>query len=168
VVDDPAFTAADGHFAVHTRWIETEFANTIEPFDAAGAEAAGDPAPRQTVVAEVNGRRVTVTLPGDLVIGAASGRAAGPARSGRSRRAGGAKAAISGDAVTAPMQGTVVKIAVGIGDAVAAGDLVAVVEAMKMENPVVAHHDGTVTELPVSVGETVSSGAVLATIRAAE
>jgi acetyl-CoA/propionyl-CoA carboxylase biotin carboxyl carrier protein len=66
------------------------------------------------------------------------------------------------------MQGTVVKIAVGIGDAVAAGDLVAVVEAMKMENPVVAHHDGTVTELPVSVGETVSSGAVLATIRAAE
>jgi acetyl-CoA/propionyl-CoA carboxylase, biotin carboxylase, biotin carboxyl carrier protein len=168
VVDDPAFAAADGHFAVHTRWIETEFANTIAPFDAAGAEAAGDPAPRQTVVAEVNGRRVTVTLPGDLVIGAASGRAAGPARSGRSRRVGGAKAAVSGDAVTAPMQGTVVKVAVGIGDAVAAGDLVAVVEAMKMENPVVAHHDGTVTELPVSVGETVSSGAVLATIRAAE
>jgi acetyl-CoA/propionyl-CoA carboxylase biotin carboxyl carrier protein len=166
VVDDPAFTAADGHFAVHTRWIETEFVNTIEPF-AAPADAADAPAPRQTVVAEVNGRRVTVTLPGDLAI-ASSGRMAGPAKPARSRRGTKAPAAVGGDAVTAPMQGTIVKIAVAAGDMVAAGDLVAVIEAMKMENPVVAHRDGTVAELPVSVGDAVSSGAILATLRASE
>jgi len=165
VVEDPAFTAADGHFAVHTRWIETEFENTIEPF--AGAPEAGDaPAPRQTIVAEVNGRRVAVTLPGDLAIGAAPASSARREAPARSRRGGKAPSAVSGDAVTAPMQGTVVKIAVEVGDAVAAGDLVAVVEAMKMENPVVAHQAGTVAELPVGVGETVASGAVLATIRA--
>jgi acetyl-CoA/propionyl-CoA carboxylase biotin carboxyl carrier protein len=164
VVDDPAFTAADGVFAVHTRWIETEFENTIEPF-AGASNAADDAAPRQTIVAEVNGRRVTVTLPGELSIAAAPAGSTHSARPSRARRGAKAPAAVSGDAVVAPMQGTVVKIAVGVGDTVATGDLIAVVEAMKMENPVVAHQDGTVADLPASVGETVSSGAVLATIQ---
>ncbi len=161
VVDDPAFTAADGHFGVHTRWIETEFANTIEPFTGA-AESGADPAPRQVVVAEVNGRRVQVSLPGDLAVG--GGRPSGAVPSRRSGRKTAAKA-VSGDAVTAPMQGTVVKVSVAEGDHVSAGDLIAVVEAMKMENPVTAHKDGVVTGLAATVGAAVTAGAVLAELR---
>jgi acetyl-CoA/propionyl-CoA carboxylase biotin carboxyl carrier protein len=164
VVRDPAFTAEDGQFAVHTRWIETEFENTIQPFTAA-AEPGEEPPPRHVVVAEVNGRRVQVSLPGDLVLSTSNGSSAA-ARAGagrRSRKA--AVAAVSGDAVTAPMQGTVVKVAVADGDTVAAGDLIAVVEAMKMENPVTAHKAGTVTALAAEVGSAVTAGAVLAEIR---
>jgi acetyl-CoA/propionyl-CoA carboxylase biotin carboxyl carrier protein len=164
VVDDPAFTAADGQFGVHTRWIETDFVNEIPPFDAgAGAEPDEAPAPRQVVVAEVNGRRVEVSLPGDLVVGTA-GRAK-PQRAKRSR-AGRSTAAGSGT-IVAPMQGTVVKVAVEPGTTVAAGDLVAVIEAMKMENPVTADIDGTVAEVAVEVGASVTSGAVLAKIEPA-
>jgi acetyl-CoA/propionyl-CoA carboxylase biotin carboxyl carrier protein len=164
VVRDPAFTAPDGRFAVHTRWIETEFENTIPAFSGA-AEAADPVPPRQVVVAEVNGRRVEVSLPGDLVLaGAGTARTAGGAPAARrSRRA--AAAGVSGDAVTAPMQGTVVKVAVADGDTVTAGDLVAVVEAMKMENPVTAHKDGVVSDLAVAVGDAVTSGMVLANLR---
>ncbi len=167
VVHDPAFTAADGHFAVHTRWIETEFANTIEPYsdDRGTPESDQQPPARQVVVAEVNGRRVQVSLPGDLVVSAAAaGNGRVRAAGGRRSRAATASTA-SGDAVTAPMQGTVVKVAVAKGDSVTAGDLIAVVEAMKMENPVTAHKDGTVTALTAEVGAAVTSGAVLAEIR---
>jgi acetyl-CoA/propionyl-CoA carboxylase biotin carboxyl carrier protein len=149
---------------VHTRWIETEFENTIQPFTAA-AEPGEERPPRHVVVAEVNGRRVQVSLPGDLVLSTSNGSSAA-ARAGagrRSRKA--AVAAVSGDAVTAPMQGTVVKVAVADGDTVAAGDLIAVVEAMKMENPVTAHKAGTVTALAAEVGSAVTAGAVLAEIR---
>ncbi|MEO7125197.1 MAG: acetyl/propionyl/methylcrotonyl-CoA carboxylase subunit alpha [Nakamurella sp.] len=170
VVSDPAFTAEDGHFGVHTRWIETEFVNTIEPFTAS-ADPADQPAPRRTVVAEVNGRRISVTLPGNFAAPVTSGGAGRTGSLGKpsSRRSGRkAATAVSGNAVTAPMQGTVVKVAVAVGDTVTAGDLIAVVEAMKMENPVVAHQSGTVTALPVSVGDTVTSGAILAEVQAAE
>jgi acetyl-CoA/propionyl-CoA carboxylase biotin carboxyl carrier protein len=164
VVRDPAFTAPEGHFAVHTRWIETEFENTIPAF--AGALDTSEPeAPRQVVVAEVNGRRVEVSLPGDLVAsGSATGRAAGAGPVRRPSRKAAASGA-SGDAVTAPMQGTIVKVAVADGDTVTAGDLVAVVEAMKMENPVTAHKDGVVSDLTVAVGDAVTSGTVLANLR---
>ncbi len=164
VVRDPAFTAPDGDFAVHTRWIETEFANTIPPF--AGAVDTGETAaPRQVVVAEVNGRRVEVSLPGDLVIaGSGVARAAGAGAARRAPRKAAAQT-VSGDAVTAPMQGTVVKVAVADGDLVSAGDLVAVVEAMKMENPVTAHKDGMVSDLAIAVGDAVTSGMVLANLR---
>ena len=170
VVDDPAFTAADGAFAVHTRWIETEFAGAIEPFhgDAAGAHdaaPAAGPASRQTVVAEVNGRRVEVSLPADLP-GLGARAASAPGRGRASRRTSRAVASTaSGDTVTAPMQGTVVKVAVAVGDVVSAGDLVVVVEAMKMENPVTAHKDGSVASVAVEVGATVNSGAALVEIR---
>ncbi len=153
VLDDPAFTAADGAFDVHTRWIETEFVNTIEPY--AGESAAdgrtGDP--RQEIVAEVNGRRVTVTLPAEFAAprGPAAGRPA-PKR-GRSSHA---APAAGGNAVLAPMQGTVVKVAVAVGDQVSAGDVVAVVEAMKMENPIAAHRDGVITSVGVEVGASVT------------
>jgi len=164
VVADPAFTAADGRFTVHTRWIETEFDNTIPPFDAeshqaaSGATAAG----RRTVVAEVNGRRVQVTLPADLF-------AAGPAASRKVSRtrttrvaAGGKALAGASDEVRAPMQGTVVKVAVEPGNVVQAGDPIAVLEAMKMENPVVAPRDGVVKVVSVSIGDTLTAGALIA------
>jgi acetyl-CoA/propionyl-CoA carboxylase, biotin carboxylase, biotin carboxyl carrier protein len=163
VVSDPAFVAADGNFTVHTRWIETEFDNTIPPFE--GAVPADDAvAEKTTIVAEVNGRRVSVVLPGDLVLTGA-GRSAGAAKPKRERRsAGGGAPAAGGDSVVAPMQGTVVKVAVAEGDVVEAGALVAVVEAMKMENPITAHQAGTVKSVSIGVGDTVTPGAVLAEI----
>ncbi|RKT77239.1 biotin carboxyl carrier protein /biotin carboxylase [Terracoccus luteus] len=165
VVRDPAFAPeGDAPFTVHTRWIETEFDNTIEAF-AGPSDAGGDAAaPRQTVVVEVGGRRVEVTLPGELSLGGSGGGTTRPRRA--PRRSSGAKsgAAVSGDALTAPMQGTIVKLAVEEGATVAAGDLVVVLEAMKMEQPITAHKPGVVSGLTATVGETVTAGAVLATI----
>ena len=165
VLDDPAFTAADGSFDVHTRWIETEFDNTLPAFDLASAAAAGDPVERQTIVAEVNGRRVSVTLPAEL---APSARPSGPAAPARRAAKRGGSAHHSpeggGDSVVAPMQGTVVKVAVAVGDTVAPGDVVAVVEAMKMENPIPAHKAGVVTSIAVEVGGSVTAGAAVAEI----
>jgi acetyl-CoA/propionyl-CoA carboxylase, biotin carboxylase, biotin carboxyl carrier protein len=155
VVRDPAFGPA---FDVHTRWIETEFDNTIAPY--AGGAAADEPAPRETVVVEVGGKRLEVVLPSGL--GLATGTP-GKAAPKRSARAGGG-AAVGGDALTSPMQGTIVKVNVAEGDAVAAGDLVVVLEAMKMEQPLTAHKAGTVRKLTATVGEVVSSGAVICEI----
>jgi acetyl-CoA/propionyl-CoA carboxylase biotin carboxyl carrier protein len=156
VVDDPAFTAEP--FTVHTRWIETEFDNRIEPFTG-GADAADDEAPRETVVVEVGGKRLEVTLPAGL--GAVG---AGPAAKAPKRAARKAGSAATGDTLTSPMQGTIVKIAVKDGDTVAEGDLVVVLEAMKMEQPLSAHKAGTVKGLSAAVGEVVASGATICTI----
>jgi len=167
VLDDPAFAAtSDGGFAVHTRWIETEFAAELAPFDGA-APAEQDDQARQTIVVEVGGRRLEVSLPGGSVLGglAAGGRTAGPGPAPRRRSAGKAGAAVSGDAVTAPMQGTIVKVAVADGDQVAAGDLIVVLEAMKMENPVTAHKAGTVAGLTAGPGAPVNQGAVICEIK---
>jgi acetyl-CoA/propionyl-CoA carboxylase biotin carboxyl carrier protein len=166
VLDDPAFTADDGVFDVHTRWIETEFVNTIEPFTApAQTDETGPAGPLREFVAEVNGRRVKVGLPADLLSTAGSGAARGGAP-GRPRRAkaGHSASASSGGSVIAPMQGTVVKVAVAVDDPVAAGDVIAVVEAMKMENPITAHRDGVITSVAVEVGGPVTAGAVIAEI----
>jgi acetyl-CoA/propionyl-CoA carboxylase biotin carboxyl carrier protein len=165
VVRDPAFVGDDNGFAVHTRWIETEWDNTVPPFEGA-AEIDDEAVPRQTVVVEVGGRRLEVRLPGDLAIGGGGGTGAGAAGAGakakpRKRSGGKTAAAVSGDAVTAPMQGTIVKIAVEDGQQVAAGELVVVLEAMKMENPVTAHKAGTVTKLAVAPGDAVTQGTVL-------
>ncbi|MFZ0120650.1 MAG: biotin carboxylase N-terminal domain-containing protein [Pseudonocardiaceae bacterium] len=156
VVDDPAFAATDAdHFTVHTRWIETDFSAQFQPY---GAVEEGPPeAPRQTVVVEVGGRRLEVSLPGDLA-------PRGAARATPRKRGGGRAAAVPGDAVVAPMQGTVVKVAVAEGDRVRAGDLIVVLEAMKMENPVTAHTAGTITALTAQTGTTVTQGTILCTI----
>ncbi len=167
VVEDPAFAATtEDAFTVHTRWIETEWDNTVAPFTGA-AETDDESAPRQTVVVEVGGRRLEVSLPGDLALGASGGGAAGPGatRAPRKRGGGSRGAAASGDAVTAPMQGTIIKVAVSDGDQVSAGDLIVVLEAMKMENPVTAHRDGTVTGLAAAAGSSVSQGTVLCEIK---
>ncbi|CAM05678.1 biotin carboxyl carrier protein /biotin carboxylase [Saccharopolyspora erythraea NRRL 2338] len=159
VVADPAFTAEDG-FGVHTRWIETEFDNTLPPFDGASEAEAG--VGRRTVVVEVGGRRLEVSLPADLTPAAAP---AGGAGRPRRRSAGGGGAGSSGDAVTAPMQGTLVKLVVAEGDRVSAGDEIAVLEAMKMENPVLAHKDGTVTGLTAQPGATLTRGSTLCELK---
>ncbi|WP_158844349.1 acetyl/propionyl/methylcrotonyl-CoA carboxylase subunit alpha [Saccharothrix deserti] len=162
IVRDPAFVGEDG-FTVHTRWIETEFDNTIEPFTD-GAEAEEDE-PRQTLVVEVGGRRLEVSLPGDLAIGGGGAAKSGAKAKPRKRGGGKSGAAVSGDAVAAPMQGTIVKVAVEDGQQVEAGELIVVLEAMKMENPVIAHKSGVVTGLAAEAGATVTQGTVLCEIK---
>jgi len=145
VVVDPAFAPADGApFAVHTRWIETEYDNKLTPYAGAGADAP-EAEERQTVTAGPAG--------------------AGPAKKARRTTAKKAGAAASGDALTSPMQGTIVKVAVEDGQTVAEGDLIVVLEAMKMEQPLNAHKAGTVTGLSAEVGATVTSGSVLCEIK---
>jgi acetyl-CoA/propionyl-CoA carboxylase biotin carboxyl carrier protein len=168
VVSDPAFIGDGERFTVHTRWIETEWNNTIEPFTGGEPIDEEDSLPRQTVVVEIGGRRVEVSLPGDLALG--GGGAAVPSGAIRKKpkprkRGGHGGAAASGDSVTAPMQGTVVKVAVEEGQTVAVGDLVVVLEAMKMENPVTAHKDGTITGLSVEAGAAVTQGTVVCEIK---
>ncbi|WP_348535837.1 biotin carboxylase N-terminal domain-containing protein [Kocuria sp. JC486] len=163
VVSDPAYAPTDGQpFTVHTRWIETEFDNQIDPF-AGTPETAGDPEERRSVVVEVAGKRLEVVLPAS-VLGTtkASGNGGPKARRERSGRGGSAKA--TGDDLTSPMQGTVVKLAVDNGDDVEEGDTIVVIEAMKMEQPLKAHKAGTISGLDVNPGDTVSAGTVLATI----
>ncbi|WP_425480767.1 acetyl/propionyl/methylcrotonyl-CoA carboxylase subunit alpha [Sciscionella sediminilitoris] len=161
IVRDPAFVAEQS-FDVHTRWIETEFDNKIEPFTD-GAPAEEDQGERQNVVVEVGGRRLEVSLPAGFSVGgeADNGAKAKP----RKRTGGKSGAAASGDAVTAPMQGTIVKIAVEDGQTVEAGELLVVLEAMKMENPVNAHKSGVITSLGISGGDSVTQGAVLCEIK---
>ncbi|MEO6703621.1 MAG: biotin carboxylase N-terminal domain-containing protein [Jatrophihabitantaceae bacterium] len=162
VVRDPAFAPADGEpFTVFTRWMETEFDNQIEPFTAA-EHADGGSAERERLVVEVDGRRLEVSLPAGFAASAgATGKKAAPKRSS-ARKTG---AAASGDALTAPMQGTIVKIAVSDGDTVAAGDLIVVLEAMKMEQPINAHKAGTITGLSAEPGAVVTAGAVICELK---
>lgn len=170
VVSDDAFAPSDGSpFRVHTRWIETEWDNTVPPYAAGPAAADADDedvAERQTIVVEVGGKRLEVSLPGGLSFGGGAG-AGGQGKKKAPKRSGSSKggAAASGDSLTAPMQGTIVKIAVEDGATVAEGDLIIVLEAMKMEQPINAHRAGVVTGLKAAVGETVTSGAVLAEIK---
>ena len=168
VVSDPAFIGDGDSFSVHTRWIETEWDNQVAPFTAGAPIDDEEVLPRQSVVVEVGGRRVEVSLPGELSLGGngGGGNAGAVRRKPKPRTRGGAGAgAASGDAVTAPMQGTVVKVAVDEGQSVEAGDLIAVLEAMKMENPVNAHKAGTITGLTVSAGDAITQGTVLAEIK---
>jgi acetyl-CoA/propionyl-CoA carboxylase biotin carboxyl carrier protein len=111
------------------------------------------------MVVEVGGRRLEVSLPGDLVF-----RGGGTGRATPRKRGAGRAAAVSGDAVIAPMQGTVVKVAVSEGDPVDTGDLIVVLEAMKMENAVIAHQAGTVTGLTAHAGSSITQGALLCQI----
>jgi acetyl-CoA/propionyl-CoA carboxylase biotin carboxyl carrier protein len=170
VVKDPAFApevngAAPGEpFTVHTRWIETEFVNEIKPFAAAvDAEADEEPG-RETVVVEVGGKRLEVSLPSSLGMTLArTGLAAGARPKRRAVKKSGPTA--TGDTLASPMQGTIVKIAVEEGQEVKEGDLVVVLEAMKMEQPLNAHRSGTVKGLSAAVGASVTSGAVICEIK---
>ena len=163
VLDDPAFAPAEGgEFKVHTRWIETEFNNTIPMYSGAPGNVNSDEDERTTVVVEVNGKRMEVSLP-DL--GGGAKPAAKPASKTRKSRSARGAAKGGGDELTSPMQGTIVKVAASDGDTVAEGDLILVLEAMKMEQPITAHKAGKVSGLSAKPGDTVTSGAVLATIK---
>jgi acetyl-CoA/propionyl-CoA carboxylase biotin carboxyl carrier protein len=155
VVRDPAFIGEP--FTVHTRWIETGWGGGVEPYPAAAPPAAG-PGERETVVVEVGGKRLEVSLPAGL------GTAAAPNQAPRRRAAPGTAGASGGDTLTSPMQGTIVKVAVADGDAVAEGDTVVVIEAMKMEQPLPAHRAGVVTGLTAKVGDITTPGGVICTI----
>ena len=164
VLDDPAFAPAEGgDFKVHTRWIETEFNNTIPMYSGAPGSVGSDEDERTTVVVEVNGKRLEVSLP-DLSGGTKHTAKPAASKTRKSRSARGA-AKGGGDELTSPMQGTIVKVAASDGDTVAEGDLILVLEAMKMEQPITAHKAGKVSGLSAKAGDTVTSGAVLATIK---
>jgi acetyl-CoA/propionyl-CoA carboxylase, biotin carboxylase, biotin carboxyl carrier protein len=164
VLDDPAFAPADPQqpFAVHTRWIETEFDNRIQPYAQAGI-SVDVPAARENVVVEVGGKRFEVSLPAGLMTSGDAAR--GGSRPPRRSAGGRAGQLAGGDALTSPMQGTIVKVVVEEGQQVEAGELVIVLEAMKMEQPINAHKAGTVTGLAAEVGATVANGAVLCEIK---
>ncbi|RMI45557.1 acetyl/propionyl/methylcrotonyl-CoA carboxylase subunit alpha [Streptomyces triticirhizae] len=170
VIKDPAFApevnGREGEpFSVHTRWIETEFVNELPPFQAVPGEAEENGF-RETVVVEVGGKRLEVSLPATLAMPLARAAVAGgarPARRKATKRAGGT--APTGDALPSPMQGTVVKVAVEEGQRVEEGELVIVLEAMKMEQPINAHRSGTVGALKAEVGASLSAGAVICEIK---
>jgi acetyl-CoA/propionyl-CoA carboxylase biotin carboxyl carrier protein len=169
VVSDPAFigTPVDKpeEFSVYTQWIETEFDNQITPYAGAVPDAP-EPDERNKVTVEVGGRRLEVVLPSGLA--AIGGGAAGGAK--KPKRAAGKKAgaAASGDSVASPMQGTIVKVAVEEGANVEEGDVIVVLEAMKMEQPIKAHKAGTITGLKAEVGSGVTNGEVICEIKDAE
>jgi acetyl-CoA/propionyl-CoA carboxylase biotin carboxyl carrier protein len=160
VVDDPAFIGDGESFGVYTSWIETEFDNQIPPYS--GESEALEAGERQAVTVEVGGRRIEVVLPAGFAAGAAAA-AGGTRKPKREKKKAGA--AVGGDSVASPMQGTIVKVAVEEGQQVAEGDTIVVLEAMKMEQPIKAHKAGTVTGLQAEVGASVTSGAVICEVK---
>ncbi|WP_106212596.1 biotin carboxylase N-terminal domain-containing protein [Kineococcus rhizosphaerae] len=184
VVTDPAFAASSAEgFTVHTRWIESPEFDASKMPGSGALEAAGEGAPhRETIVVEVAGKRLEVSIPVEqlnaqlsragqeisragVATGAAVARAYRSAthRGGKKSKAGGGSVA-NPNALVTPMQGTIVKIDVADGDTVAEGDLVAVLEAMKMEQPLLAHRSGTIAGLSAKAGDTTTTGAVLCEI----
>jgi acetyl-CoA/propionyl-CoA carboxylase biotin carboxyl carrier protein len=167
VVSDPAYVGASnpsgkGSFDVYTTWIETDFDNQIEPYS--GEAEGAEPEERQSVTVEVGGRRLEVVLPAGFAAAAGAGAATAAGKKPK-REKKKAAAAVSGDSLTSPMQGTIVKVGVEEGQEVAEGDMVVVLEAMKMEQPLKAHKSGTVAGLTAEVGATVTSGAVICEIK---
>ncbi|MFD7375770.1 acetyl/propionyl/methylcrotonyl-CoA carboxylase subunit alpha [Streptomyces mirabilis] len=168
VVKDPAFapelTGSTDPFTVHTRWIETEFANEIPAFTAPADTDTDEEPGRETVVVEVGGKRLEVSLPSSLGMSLArTGLAAGAKPKRRAAKKSGPVA--SGDTLASPMQGTIVKVAVEEGQEVKEGDLVVVLEAMKMEQPLNAHRSGTIKGLSAEVGASITSGAAICEIK---
>ncbi|MHB9857120.1 acetyl/propionyl/methylcrotonyl-CoA carboxylase subunit alpha [Streptomyces sp. YIM S03343] len=169
VVKDPAFapelTGSAEPFTVHTRWIETGFVNGTRPFaEPADVAEAEKEQGRETVVVEIGGKRLEVSVPASL--GTSPARK-GPAAGARPRRRAARRSGpvASGGTVAAPMQGTIVKVAVAEGQEVEEGDLVVVLEAMKMEQPLNAHKAGTVKGLSAEAGGFVTAGTVICEIQ---
>jgi acetyl-CoA/propionyl-CoA carboxylase biotin carboxyl carrier protein len=160
VLTDPAFVEPpeSGGFTVHTRWIETEFDNRLAHYAASVGSTATADGGRSTVTVEVGARRVEVSLPAHLFAAGPPAPTGAPRQ--RARRSAVAVGAQDPDSplLASPMHGSVVRVAVSCEQQVARGDLIAVLEAMKMEQPVTAHRAGVVVALPVRPGDTVSLG----------
>ena len=160
IVNDPAFIgdSAKNTFGIYTRWIETEWNNDIAAYTGIHEEDAVS-GERNNVVVEVDGKRIEVSLPQRIL---ASGQAGVHAAAAPKRKAHGtASAGASEKVLKAPMQSTVVKIAVAVGDKVAEGDLLIVLEAMKMEQPMTAHVSGVVKSISAEIGVTIAAGTLL-------
>jgi len=157
IVNDPAFISADGKFGIFTRWIETEWVNDITAWSGV-ADLPAEQEARNNLVLEVGGKRIEVSLPKRLISGGGANPSAGRAPKRKAHAAAGGP---SGNAVKAEMQSTVVKIAVAEGDLVVEGDLVIVLEAMKMEQPIKAHKAGKIAKISTEVGATIPAGTVL-------
>jgi acetyl-CoA/propionyl-CoA carboxylase biotin carboxyl carrier protein len=160
IVDEPDFIGADGKFGVYTRWIETEWVNDLEPWGGQADQLDVDPITRNTVVVEVEGKRIEVSIPSRFLKSQTETRTAGRAPR-RKVTAHHSSSGASSSSIKAPMQSTVVKLTVKVGDNVLEGDQVLVLEAMKMEQSITATRDGTIAAIRVAVGETVPSGTVL-------
>ena len=148
ILEDPAYTEI---FKVYTSYIENEFVNTIPTFTATTEPLQSHMAP-EYLVTEINGKRfeIMVHAPKPIVK--------------RHRAKAGMAGGSGGSALSSPMQGTVVKIAVEEGASVNVGDLIIVLEAMKMEQPLMAHKSGVISNLTAVIGATVSSGTILCEI----
>ncbi len=148
ILEDQNYTT---NFKVYTSYIENEFINEIAQYEASAPVVQSHAAPEH-IITEINGHRFEVLV-----------HAPEPVHK-RHRARKGASGGATGDGLLAPMQGTVVKIAVNEGDTVEKGDLVFVLEAMKMEQPLTAHKSGKISKLVVEIGETVASGTSLCLI----
>ncbi len=148
ILEDQNYTT---NFKVYTSYIENEFINEIAQYEASAPVVQSHAAPEH-IITEINGHRFEVLV-----------HAPEPVHK-RHRARKGASGGATGDGLLAPMQGTVVKIAVNEGDTVKKGDLVFVLEAMKMEQPLTAHKSGKISKLVVEIGETVASGTSLCLI----
>ncbi len=155
ICNEPAFTADNRKFDVHTRWIETEWNNPLQPWTGQQEELPVGAAMRE-VVLEIEGKRITVAVPRYLITGEAE-RLPSLHRRKRGTQAASHTGA-KGNSLLAPMQATVVKIAVSEGATVQEGELLVVLEAMKMEQPLTAHRAGVVKNIGVEIGTTISAG----------
>lgn len=160
IVNNPAFIAKEGKFGVYTRWIETEWVNDLEPWGGQVDPLDQISNSRKSVVVEVDGKRIEVSLPARMLQGGAGSAPGGRAPKRKISSHHGSSGA-SDKSIKAPMQSTVVKLAVVAGDKVVEGDQVIVLEAMKMEQSIASPRDGVIKAVKVSIGETVPSGTVL-------
>jgi acetyl-CoA/propionyl-CoA carboxylase biotin carboxyl carrier protein len=156
IFEHPAFAAGETCAGL----VEGELAERLAPSD--GAAAAAVPPQARTFAAEVDGRRFAVTVlePADALAGERRARAE---RRSSQRFGGGAS-----EVIVSPMQGTVLRVEVNDGDDVTHGQVLLIVEAMKMENEITAHRDGTVRDLAVAPGHAVRTGQALLKVASAE
>lgn len=160
LVNEPKFTAEGSEFGVFTRWVETEWDNQIEPWS--GIAEVDEPDTLREVSLEVDGQLVSVSVP-TRMLGEGANYGKPPRRKQSQQQT--SHSGIKGNMVFAPMQSNVVKVAVSDGDHVNDGDLLLVLEAMKMEQPVTAHRSGKVSGLSVQTGETLSAGTKILEIK---
>lgn len=150
ILEDKNFTDT---FKVYTSYIENEFNNEIPAFTSSSGSSEATPPSREDLIVELDGKKFNLSIFSDNQI---------PKRTRKNSQS--AFTGSVGDGVISPMQGTVVKIAIAEGDLVQSGDLLIVLEAMKMEQPLTAHKSGRISAINVAIGASVTSGSTLCII----